>query len=690
MVSSAASRAVDVTATEGSKMADQGFEQDFLRDLLEEAAAISPLANNERTFRSLFDAFRKADAKAFQTALKRARLFPRCHLVCRWLRIKECVLLCFDLCGPPKQIARPNPRRLAEAIVRITSDERLVEQLAAAVEKRDRAAFQRIVEQHKLGPLCHFFCHWVCLVRYRLVCRWICEPDIRERPSLAAELHTAGHALRLLLDNGFDEAAAASQAGDAEKLRAVIADAGLLQFCHFICEWFCSWRCVLVCLTVCREFPLEKIENPAQDAFAFAQAAQTLRAKPAELARLGAALEKGDAKAFAGIVRQLELGRFCIQLCHWLCFLRCRRFCFIVCPPPDTIPLFTHVGAYHVDPVYGDFQVDGTTTVGGYAFTRTIPLDGILPDGTAAEAVEYRFRIAKHPGLAPVQDVVGAMVAATKIGQLQYWYWNGSAWTLGSADYWVNNPGATATIPQQFGPPLVVPVTTAVKPGGWIEVPRENDLTIGGGGRFVRSAAGLVALDTRQLTNEAFDLRTPAPGLKAGDSVPAAKRSEAPSYRIFFEARKVIGGTAVSSNQLDKIAFSNTAYTYTRHTEWAGGDVTTKTVCSLDIGELTAPGATGCDKLKNDLHAFFTAYHPYLGSVSVSLEGQGVPPPAPITPAIAGGEATSPAGGHFFNITILQPCAYILWLSASVKLTEGWGLIPDATDTDHIAFCKGK
>jgi hypothetical protein len=671
-------------------MADQGFEQDFLRDFLEEAAAVSPLANNEKTFRSVFAAFRKGDAKAFQAALKAARLLPRCHLICRWFRVKECILLCLELCGPPKEITRPNPRRLAEAIVKITSDEKAVAQLAAAVEKRDRAAFQRIAKQYELGPLCHFFCHWVCVVRYRLVCRWICEPDIRDRPSLAAELYTAGHALRLLLENGFDEAAAASQAGDAEKLRKVITDAGLFHFCHFYCEWFCSWRCVLVCLTICREFPLVKIENPVAEAFEFAQATQVLRKKPDELAKLGAAIDKGDAKAFGAIVTRLELGRYCIQLCHWLCFLRCRRFCIIVCPPPDTIPLFTHVGAYHVDPIYGDFTSDGTTTAGEYAFTRTIPLDGILPDGTALDAVEYRFQIAKFPGPGPVQNVVGAMVTPTKIGQLQYWYWNGSAWTLGSSDYWVNSPGATATIPQQFGPPLVVPVTTPVKAGGWIEVPRENNFVIGGGGRFVRSAAGMVALDTRQLTNEAFDLRVPAPGLKAGDSVPAAKKSEAPKYRIYCEARKVLGGSPVSSNQLDKIAFSNTAYTYTRHLEWAGGDVTTKTFCSLDIGEFLGPGATGCDKLSNTLHAFFSTYHPYLDSVTVSFEGQGVPPPAAFNPAIAGGQATSPAGGKVYNITALQPCAYILWLSATVNLTQGWGLIPDATDTDHIAFCKGR
>ena len=673
-------------------MPDEGFDQDVVRELLEEADAIGRVAKTQKSFQPVFDAFAKEDAKRFQEALKRLRLFPRCHLICRWIRVKYCVFGCLRLCGvPEKGLRAPNPRRLAEAVVKLTADEKAVQQLAEAVEKGNRAAFQRLVKAYGLEAYCHFFCHWVCVVRYRLVCRWICEPTIRERPSLAGELYAAGLALRGLLESDqFDAAATAAQAGDAEKLRAAVDKAGIFQFCHFVCEWFCSWRCVLVCLNLCRDFPIAVIDDPRKEAYEFARAVQIFQERVPDLERLSAAVGQGDVKEFSRIVKELKLERFCIQLCHWVCYRRCFRFCVLVCPPPDTIPLFTHVGVYEVDPMYGKFQADGTTTAGGLAFTRTIPLIGIMPDGTATEAVEYRFRVAKHPTLAPVQEVVASMVAPTKIGELEYWYWNGLFWTLGSHDYWVNNPGAaaTATIPQQFGPALTTSVNQTVKAGGWIEVPRDNDLTIGGHGRFVRSADRLVDLDTTQFTNETFDLRTPAPGLKAGDTVPAAKRSEAPTYRIFFEARKVSGGSPVSSNQLDKIAFSNTHYTYTRHTEWAGGDVTTKSVCSLDIAELIAPGATGCDRLQNHVHALFSTYHPYLGSVSVYLEGVGVPPPAPFAPAIAGGQAASGAAGHDFNITALQPCAYILWLSASVKLTEGNGLIGDATDTDHIAFCK--
>jgi hypothetical protein len=101
------------------------------------------------------------------------------------------------------------------------------------------------------------------------------------------------------------------------------------------------------------------------------------------------------------------------------------------------------------------------------------------------------------------------------------------------------------------------------------------------------------------------------------------------------------------------------------------------------------PAGTGCDRLENDLHALFTAYHPYLKSVSVFFEGNAPLPPA-VAPAISGGEATSPGGGEFFDISSLAPCAYIVWLHAEVGLTTGYGQIGSATDTDHIAFCKGR
>src|SRR5262249_44500031 len=131
-------------------MADQSFEFDVLRDLLDEAGAVGQLAADENAFLAAYKAFRAADRRGFQAVLEKLKLIPRCELVCEWIRSKECVFLCLELCGPPKpDLKPPDPHVLAQAIVRITRDPKLTQQLAQIVQKRDRAAFQRFVETQK-------------------------------------------------------------------------------------------------------------------------------------------------------------------------------------------------------------------------------------------------------------------------------------------------------------------------------------------------------------------------------------------------------------------------------------------------------------------------------------------------------------------------------------------------------------
>src|SRR5215472_7893462 len=106
-----------------NKMKDQSLEFDVLHDLSEEAGVIGQLAKDEAAFTAAYEAFRSGDAKAFHAVLERLHLIPRCHLVCEWIRVKECIFLCLELCGPPKAVEKPNPRELAEAIVRISGNE---------------------------------------------------------------------------------------------------------------------------------------------------------------------------------------------------------------------------------------------------------------------------------------------------------------------------------------------------------------------------------------------------------------------------------------------------------------------------------------------------------------------------------------------------------------------------------------
>jgi hypothetical protein len=379
------------------------------------------------------------------------------------------------------------------------------------------------------------------------------------------------------------------------------------------------------------------------------------------------------------------------------CF--CVRLCLEGVPPGDggnPIPLFTHVGQYRVDPIYGDFTADGLTTAGNYAFTDTIPLRGLLPNGSAPDALEYHFQWGEYNALGtvlgPVSDVDVTKIAATVIGQLEYFDWDTvtSVFVLRANDYWVNNPGVAATIIHRNGmPDISVQLNQPVKAGGWIEVPRQNNLVTNGNGLFVGGFVDMVDLDTTKLTFEQYDITLPAPPLAAGDSMPGTKKSRMHRFKLSFEARKVGTIPILSANARDKIVMSNTQYIQQHHPNWAGYTDNERCVVLIDAAELAVAGG-GCGKITSHVHALFTAYHPFLGSVQVYLEGPTPPPlPAAVNPPIsADGEAVSPAFGQDFDLTANKDCAYILWLKVTLNLTKGSGAFLGPF-TDHIAFCKG-
>jgi len=664
---------------------DRDFELDVLHELLQEGEAIGRLAKNEKSFTAAFKAFRAGDQKGFQTVLKRLKLIPHCHRVCEWIRIKECLLLCLELCGPPKPFRQPpNPRVLAEAIVRITSDEKAVQQLAQAVEKRDSAAFQRLVKAHKLGPICHLFCHWVCFVRYRLVCRWVCEPSIGERPDLVLELRAAGQALRLLLEDkkSFDEALAASNAGDAEKFRSVLEHAQLIPFCQQICFFFCHWQCVLVCLRLCTRFPIVPIEHPVKEALAFAKATSALAETPRKLDRLSAAVGAGDEAAFAAIVEELQLQRFCLQLCHWLCFLRCRRFCVLICPPPNLFPWFTAIGAYeYLTDV--DSTPPGTgLTVDNRAFYSTMRLNGILTQTLGGQPMEYRFEVRTTDATGnPVAGPTGtwtpvrpAQIAKTQIGLWQRW--NFISMSMDTKKYIVN------------APPGPNEIAATIDADGWIQVPQENNFISPQGAFFPNG--NMINLISPSIGDVFSPPSSPFPpqdetGTIAGG--PAKHPLAADKhFGIRMRVRQVgnpgseTGGGTCEHAAIDNILYDNIV----RHPSWDGGPMGPGqlAVPMLDIQELIA---SGCAEITNSLTVLFTAAHPNLGAVSVVMTGPGGPYPFTL-PAAGAGEWFGIATPDGWTVASLTPCAYIVTLSVEALLTTG-DSVPNPL-YDQIAFCK--
>jgi hypothetical protein len=592
------------------------------------------------------------------------------------------VFLCLQLCGPPKPVDRaPNPRALVEAIVKITSDDKVVRQLADVVRKGDTDGFNAIVRQYKLEPVCHLFCSWVCTVRYRLVCEWICSGGRTKLPELWSELRAAGRALGALLKKPevFNNAIAASNANDPEKLGAIVRGAGLFFECHWVCEWFCSWRCSLICLTLIRPFPFVAIEPASQvrEALEFANAILPLGADSTALLKLSAAVGAGDAQTFGALVKQYKLERFVIQLCHWVCVLRCWLFCRRVCSPIYDYPWFTHIGDFGI---YADIDAgNGLTNKvqashGGpnFGFFGNMSLRGFCPKrdpAHPAEPMAYRF-LFRPAGAATPTPITGGFVSEVLVGS-RYTLWNANPFTIQTVR--IKGTGATSPTPP-VGPPGPTPPDHFIVPDaqGWVTVdPQAFDNAFSG---FLMGFA----------SQNGIPVGAPNPGVAAGTAVPAANQRNGTDCAIIFQATRVStiaavnGGAAPDyTNSLGKARINN----------WAE-------VSLLDLLQFHTPGSTACSPLTAALDIEYTVDHELIAdwSVSLSTAAPGValtnaPPAVPVPPSTGSNTARGGFGVHHEDISTWPTCSYTVTLSTRRRLTNG--LWDDTSKPNPKTFCIG-
>ena len=107
-------------------------------------------------------------------------------------------------------------------------------------------------------------------------------------------------------------------------------------------------------------------------------------------------------------------------------------------------------------------------------------------------------------------------------------------------------------------------------------------------------------------------------------------------------------------------------------------------VACLDLEELSS--GDGCAKVSDSLNVNYTAANPNLGTVSLSMTGPGGPHTfTPIVFTTPGQEAHGKAS-YSGNVMDLPKCAYIVKLSAELKLTNGE--TQHSNIWDEVAFCK--
>ncbi|HKS95280.1 MAG TPA: hypothetical protein VJV74_04005 [Terriglobia bacterium] len=655
-------------------MADAVNRQQVVTGLTNAGKAMGLLAQDDTVFRALVDAFRAADAESFQRLLGQFKI-PDCELVCFWLRSKEIVLECLELCGPPREaITAEDIPALAELVVKITSDEELVERLADAVRDRDSKGFASLINQLRAQKYCHLLCHWALIVRWRLVCEIVCSPRPVPVRELDEELAAAGAAVGGLLRDKARLATVikAAVAFDCATLNSVFGQQG---DCFYLCEWICSWRCILVCLPFCRPFPL-LTDTSIEEMRAFAQAAARLAAKEGAYASLVDAVLAQNAEAFATLVKQLEVAPFCLQLCHWICFTLCRLFCICVCPPQNLFPQFTSIGGYdYLSNINSALGGNGLTIGDNRAFFDTLRLNGILTQTLFGLPMEYRFETATTDAAG---NPTGAWtpVLPNQIAKTLLGHWERHIPVppfIETKKYIVN------------APPLADEIAATISVDGWIQVPQENNW-MSPAGAFV-SNGNMIELITQTLA--LFTAQDETATVAGGPAKHPLVQD------LYFGIRMRVRQQGVPASETDggtcvHVAIDDTLYNnILLHPDWDGGPQTVPplaqlplAVCMLDIAELKAHP---CGQIGDTLTVLFTAAHPNLGSVGISMTGPGGPYgfTLPVLPEVGDYYGTATPT---FVVSKLKPCAYLVTLQVTLLLTDG----DNAPNPlyDQIAFCK--
>jgi len=653
-------------------MSTASLFEDSAGRLAAQADAVGRLAQDPGAFAAAFAAFESRDPDAFRWVLERGEVLPRCELICEWLQVKVCVLRCVEVCGPPVAVDRPPTLlQFAQALVRLTENEKLLRRAVDAVSCGDAEAWRAVLAELKLEAFCHLLCRWICSGLWRRFCEVVCTRQVGPLPDALSDLRAAGQVMAKVVENPkvFEAVGQAFETLDCERVKAVLGEAGFHRECEIICWVFCTWRCVRICRELCLErTPVLTGVLAVEEAREFALAARHLVSQPRVLFDLVSAAQGLNADTYSDIVGRFGLGRFCLQLCGWVCSVSCTEFCICICHNPALQPWFTTVGFFDItadiDPVSGKTNKSlpyPTLGAGGgpnFAFFGDLQLGGFCPATSPTfpgVPMKYRFLIDTGAGPVPITGgLVSPVLAGTRLVD-----WPKNAGGVASAvlesrfqDVQIvqapapADPPPPATGAAWFTPPIH---HIAVDPDGWVEV---DPNAIGGGFQT------LMGFHTdNPLAVPAHD---PNPAT-AGVDVPPAKAFTGQDLSITFQATRVTtlppGTTPDFTNALDKIHINNATETN-----------------ALDFAEFVAGCCTPIDKT---LTVLFTVDHEEMDAGDWSLSISSCSPSAPgdITPAVSGPGVTVDARGGFGKIvedtTTWGNCSYTAALSTRPGLTTG-------------------
>ena len=210
-------------------MSNSSWYKAAVSRLAAQSDAVGRLAQDSGGFAAVVAAFESKDPDAFRWVLERLEMVPYCDLICEWVRVKMCVLRCFEVCGPPPEnVETPSLQQFANAAVKLASNEKLLRRVVDAVSCGDGDAYRAAIQELELKEFCHLICHWVCSIIYRRVCDVVCRPTPVPVYDAASEIRASGRVIASLVANktAFNAISEAAVALNCETLQSSIQETG--------------------------------------------------------------------------------------------------------------------------------------------------------------------------------------------------------------------------------------------------------------------------------------------------------------------------------------------------------------------------------------------------------------------------------------------------------------------------------
>lgn len=365
------------------------------------------------------------------------------------------------------------------------------------------------------------------------------------------------------------------------------------------------------------------------------------------------------------------------------CF--CVKLCLKEGDIPDdeeALPFFSHLGVYkYSTQIQSAPGGSGLTTAGNRAFYSSVRLNGVLSKKLNGNPLEYRFETrelnAAGVPIGPWTKVSAAQIGKTYIGRLE----------RANPNFPATDPNPIEIIEYVTAAPAadeLLANTFSDAQGDWIQVPQESSSPLGPIGFFTPNG-NMIQLNTASLS--AFplvDLTLPSV-LQAGNSVTST--GDPLVANKHFSIRMLVreqgtAGVGTQAGICQHVAIENTQYKSNNHPSWMSIIYTRYGLAMVDVAQLIA---AGCSDITTGLDVLFTAAHPNLGAVSLSMSGPGGPYSFTL-PAGGPGNRFGTATPLGFVVADLDSCAYIITLSVEVLLTTGDSSPADLID--QIPFCK--